>query len=76
MRKTYIAPGMLDWQMCVLVGEARVRIHFSGGFISPNGLVPAKFSTDQAALQKIIEGSTQYRRGRVVGASDDYPCRR
>ena len=66
MRKTYIAPGMLDWQMCVALGEAKVRIRFTGGFISPNGLVPAQFATDQAALQKIIEGSPQFSRRRVV----------
>ncbi|MDE6442967.1 MAG: hypothetical protein K2K64_00900 [Muribaculaceae bacterium] len=76
MIKTYIAPGMLDWQMCVLVGDAKVKVNFTGGFISPNGLIPAKFTTGQTALQKIIEGSPQYARRRVVLWAEERSVRR
>lgn len=62
---TYIAPGMLEWQMCVKVGKALVRVCFSGGFMGSNGLVPARCSTSDKALQRIIEESAQFRAGRV-----------
>lgn len=66
MMKTYISPGLLDWHLRVCVGKATVNVHFSGGHLGPNGMKPASFSTDQAALQKIIEESPQFRRGRIV----------
>ncbi|MDE6576746.1 MAG: hypothetical protein K2J82_07915 [Muribaculaceae bacterium] len=66
MEKTYIAPGMLDWQMCIPVGKSRVRINFTGGFMGPNGLVSSRFSTSDPALQRIIENSPQFERRRVV----------
>ena len=65
MMKTYIAKGLLDFRMSVEVGGAIIRILFSGGSMSANGVIPSRYSTDNPALQKIIEGSQQYKSGRV-----------
>ena len=63
--KTYIAKGLLDFQMSVNVQGAIIRICFSGGYMGPNGVVSARYSTDNPALQKIIEQSEHFKIGRV-----------
>ncbi|MDE5874931.1 MAG: hypothetical protein K2M10_06110 [Muribaculaceae bacterium] len=62
---TYYAPGLLDWQMLLKVNQATVKIHFTGGYMSPNGPVSARFVTNQSGLIHLIENSQQFKQGRV-----------
>lgn len=64
-RKTYAARGLLDWQLALNVGGAILRIVFSGGSMGSNGVLPAKYTTDNEAIQRIIEDTDHFRRGRI-----------
>lgn len=63
--KTYAARGMLDWQMALDIKGAIVKIRFSGGSMGPNGVIPARYPTENEAIQKIIENTREYRTGRI-----------
>ena len=65
IRKTYAARGLLDFQMALTVGGAIIRLIFSGGAMGSNGVLSAKYSTDNHALQRIIEKSPQFTSGRI-----------
>ena len=64
-RKTYAARGMLDWQMALNVGGALLRIRFSGGSMGSNGVIPAKYITDNEVIQHLIEESREFKSGRI-----------
>lgn len=66
MKKTYAARGLLDWQMALNVGGAIIRICFSGGSMGTNGVIPAKYTTDNPAIQRIIENSPQFLDQRII----------
>lgn len=65
IKKTYAARGLLDWQLALNVGGAIIRICFSGGSMGSNGVVPAKYVTENPAIQRIIEETDQYKSGRI-----------
>ena len=66
MKKIYGARGMLDWQLALDVKGAIVRICFSGGSMGSNGVIPARYVTENEAIQKIIEESLPYKDGRII----------
>ena len=63
--KTYCARGLLEWQMALNAGGAIIRICFSGGHMGANGVVPARYSTDNAAIQRLIERTPQFASGKI-----------
>ena len=65
IRKTYAARGLLDFRMVINVTGAVLRLCFSGGYMGTNGVVPAKYTTENEALQKIIENTRNFKSGRV-----------
>ena len=65
MKKTYAARGLLEWQMVIDVKGALLRICFSGGSMGTNGVLAARYVTDNPAIQKMIENSEQFRKGIV-----------
>lgn len=65
-RKTYAARGLLDWQMALNVGGAIIRICFSGGSMGSNGVIPAKYVTENEAIQKIIESTPFFTTGKII----------
>ena len=65
MKKTYAARGMLDWQMALNIKGAIVRICFSGGSMGSNGVVPAKYTTDNDVIQYLIEHTKEFKSGRI-----------
>lgn len=66
MRKTYAARGLLDWQMALNVGGAILKICFSGGSMGSNGVVPARYVTDNEAIQHLIEKTPQFKKGKII----------
>lgn len=65
MTKTYIARGLLEWQLALKISGAVIRICFSGGSMGSNGVIPAKYVTDNPAIQSIIEKSEYFKNGRI-----------
>lgn len=63
--RTYAARGLLDWQMALNAGGAIIRIAFTGGSMGTNGVRAAKYTTDNPAIQKLIEQSEHYKKGRI-----------
>ena len=64
--KTYIAKGLIEYQMSIDLHGAIVRICFSGGSMGTNGVISARYSTDNPAIQRIIENSPQFKTRRVM----------
>lgn len=64
-RKTYGVRGLLEWKMTLRAGKARIKVAFTGGSMGGNGVVPAKYVTDNPAIQRLIEDSKHFRSGRV-----------
>lgn len=73
MTTTYAAKGLLDFQMALNVNGAVIRLCFSGGSMGSNGVIPAKYTTDNEAIQKMIEKSPQFKNGRIYLYSKKRP---
>ncbi len=65
MKKTYAVRGLLDYQIDIPVGAARISIPFAGGAFTKYGNLPAQYATTDPAIQQIIENSRPYRQGRI-----------
>lgn len=63
---TYAVYGLTECQMLIPAGNARLRIHFSGGSLSALGTVPATFSTKSRIVMQLIEKSPQFLQGRII----------
>ncbi len=62
---TYGVDGMMEYQAIMTVGKAKMKVHFSDGFITARGITPATFTTDNLVVQRAIEQSTDFKRGRI-----------
>ena len=71
IRKTYAARGMIDWQMALNIKGAIIKICFSGGSMGSNGVIPAKYVTDNEVIQYLIEQCPEYEAGRIYLISED-----
>ena len=65
MATTYYAKGLLEYRLSLNAGGAVIRICFSGGSMSCNGIIPATYTTDNPAIRNMIENSPQYLEGRI-----------
>lgn len=63
---TYGAPRLVDWVAQIKVGAASVRVHFTGGALTSYGVTPAEFTTSNPFVQKVIEGSSYFKEGRII----------
>lgn len=66
MKTTYISKGLLELHITLNAGGAEIPIHFTGGTIGSNGVISARFTTDNPAIQKLIEKSEYFRKRRIV----------
>ena len=64
--KTYAVKGLIEWQMVLNVGGATMRLCFSGGRMGVNGVIPAKYTTDSPAIQKMIEDTDYFKQKRII----------
>lgn len=55
----------MEWQCEIPVGRGRATVNFTGGSTTVYGVTPAEFSTGDPVYQRIIEGSTYFKRGRI-----------
>lgn len=65
MKKTYISPGYLELVTMIRCAGTEIPLHFKGGIMGSNGLVPGRFETANEAIQAIIEKSDHFKEGRI-----------
>lgn len=65
MVSTYAVYGLTECEMLIPAGNARLRIHFSGGSLSALGSVPATYTTRSRIVMRLIESSPQFMQGRI-----------
>lgn len=56
---------MMEMEVVVKLGSARMKVPFTGGSMTAMGVNPAKFITDNLLTQKAIENSVQYKKGLI-----------
>ena len=70
-RKTCAAKGLLEFKMALNTAGAVIRIIFSGGYMGSNGVVSAKYTTDNPAIISLIESSRQFASKRIYLYSEE-----
>ena len=60
----------MDWTTQIKAGKAMVTVHFTGGALTAYGVTPATYSTTDAFFQRVIEGSAQFRSGKIALLSE------
>lgn len=63
--KTYAMPGLMECKALVSNGRVTLNVHFTGGYSTAYGSLPAKYTTSDQIYQAVIEGSKQFRNGRI-----------
>lgn len=71
--KTYGVNGLLEWRATLPVGDTLINIVFSGGQLTSYGVRPATYVTSNATMQRVIEDSAYFRRGKIILISTE-PC--
>ncbi len=72
---TYEIKGQIERSCYFRVGNAMLRVEFTGGSINSAGMTPAFYVTDNPLYQKAIEGSEQFRKGEItIGAVESVEC--
>ena len=66
MKITYFAKGLLEFRMNINLNGAILKINFTGGTMGSNGVIPARYETDNPAIQKIIRESPQFKSGKIL----------
>ena len=64
-RVTYAVYNMIEWISVLRLGKAKMKIPFVGGSITPQGVIPATFTTENPIAQMAIERSAEFRRGKI-----------
>ena len=72
-KKTYGVNGLLEYQAGLPVGSTYITLTFTGGQLTSYGIRPATYTTANPTLQRIIEDSELFRRGRITLISTE-PC--
>lgn len=65
-RKTYGVSGLIEWTANIKAGKTAVIVHFTGGATTSFGITPAKYTTENPFFQAVIEGSEEYRKGKIA----------
>ncbi len=64
-RTTYGVYNLIEWHATLQAGKATVRVPFTGGSITTQGVTPATYTTDNAVIQLAIERSREFRSGKI-----------
>ena len=65
-RITYGVRGMMEYQSVIRIGRATLKVLFTDGSMTSLGLNPAKYTTSDFLVQRAIESSADFRRGRIT----------
>lgn len=66
--KTYGVKGLMEWRVQLSTGysvKPEITVEFTGGQITGYGVAPARFTTADPFLQRLIEGSIWFKNGKI-----------
>lgn len=63
---TYGVRGLVEWQAEIPMGYRKLNVTFSGGIPGGYNRTPATFTTSDPVLQRLIEQSHWFRKGRII----------
>ncbi len=64
-KKVYGVYNIVEWYANIRAGKATVKVLFSGGAMTTQGVTPATFTTNDPIVQLAIEHSEPYRNGKI-----------
>lgn len=64
-KKTYGVYNIIEWHAQLQVGKALLKVAFTGGSITTNGVTPATYTTDDPVIQLAIERSREFKSGKI-----------
>lgn len=64
-KTTYGVYNLIEWHALLRMGKATVKIPFTGGGITTQGVTPATFTTEDPVIQFAIERSPEFRVGKI-----------
>lgn len=62
---TYGVYNIVEWHASLKMGKATVKVAFTGGAITTNGVTPATYTTSDPVVQLAIERSNEFRNGKI-----------
>lgn len=65
MQRTYAVFGLMEYTINVKLGSRLLKIPFTGGIASKDGVRPATYTTSNPVVQFAIESSNHFKSGRV-----------
>lgn len=65
-RITYGVYGMMEYQSIIKIGRATLKVMFSDGSMTAIGQNPAKYTTSDFLVQRAIENSSEFKKGRIT----------
>lgn len=64
-RITYGVYGMIEYQTIIKIGRATLKVLFTDGSMTAIGQNPAKYTTSDFLVQRAIENSSEFKKGRI-----------
>ena len=64
-KKVYGVIGMMEWHALIPIGKSSLNVKFTGGTLTGYGVTPAKYTTSDAVIQKMIENSEHFKNGKI-----------
>lgn len=65
-RITYGVYGMMEYQTIIKIGRATLKVLFTDGSMTAIGQNPAKYTTSNFLVQRAIENSSEFKKGRIM----------
>lgn len=65
MQRTYAVFGLMEYTINVMLGSRQLKIPFTDGIASKDGVRPATYTTSNPVVQFAIESSKHFKSGRV-----------
>lgn len=64
-KTTYGVYNLIEWHALLRMGKATVKVPFTGGSITTQGVTPATFTTEDPVIQFAIEKSPEFLNGKI-----------
>lgn len=68
-RITYGVYCMMEYQTIIKIGRATLKVLFTDGSMTAIGQNPAKYTTSDFLVQRAIENSSEFKKGRIMTVS-------
>lgn len=68
-RITYGVYGMMEYQTIIKIDRATLKVLFTDGSMTAIGQNPAKYTTSDFLVQRAIENSSEFKKGRIMTVS-------